>query len=190
MNRENSTSDQELISAYTKGDIKAFESLYERHSGSVLLYLINLLQDQDRAEEILQEIFVGFIRQIRSLSQDVNVRSYLITSGRNRVYNEWRDTGRKNRAFKEYKLFIRVKEMPESLSEFGYEQEELCMRLNRAIESLSEDEREVVLLHTHVDLTFDRIAHITKSPPGTVATRYRRAIGKLREELKNEKGDQ
>ena len=183
MNRENSTSDRDLIAAYTKGDIKAFEELYERHVNSVLLYLVSLLQDRDRAEEILQEIFIGFIRQIRSLPQDVNVRSYLVTSGRNRVYNEWRDKGRHDRAFNEYKLFIRIKEMPESLSEHGLEQEELCMRLNRAMGSLSEEEREVVLLHTQADFTFDKIARITQSPAGTVATRYRRAIGKLKDEL-------
>ena len=183
MNAEKSTIDRELIAAYTAGNVKAFEKLYERHASSVLLYLVSLLQDPERAEEILQEIFMGFIRQIPALPQDVNVRSYLVTSGRNRIYNEWRDKGRQDRAFKEYQIFVRIKEMPESLSGHGLEKEDMCMKLNRAIGSLSEEEREVVLLHTHGDFTFDKIARITQSPAGTVATRYRRAIGKLKAEL-------
>jgi RNA polymerase sigma-70 factor (ECF subfamily) len=45
------------MQAYIKGDIKAFQTLYQRHKGRVLGYLNSRLKTQDEAEDVFQEVF-------------------------------------------------------------------------------------------------------------------------------------
>jgi RNA polymerase sigma-70 factor (ECF subfamily) len=116
----------------------------------------------------------------------VNVRSYLITSGRNRAYNAWRDAKRKESAREKYEVFARLDGIPQPLAEGPEEQERLRGMLNRAIQGLRDEEREVVLLHIHGNLTFRETAETVGAPPNTVATRYRRAIEKIRTQFNKE----
>lgn len=53
--------------------------------------------------------------------------------------------------------------------------------LTKALVSLPDEQREVVVLRIHSGFAFREIAAITETPQGTVATRYRRGIEKLRE---------
>ncbi len=183
MNQEEQRSDSALLESYKSGDSKAFEELYDRHAQPVLTYVLNMLQDRDRAEDVVQEVFVSLIRNLNTLPSDVHLRSYLMTGGRNRVYNQWRDLGRNTSAMKKYAVFEKVRRIPESLAGQDLEAEELCSRLNSALEKLGVDEREIVLLHAYSELTFERVAEVTQTPIGTVATRYRRAMEKLKTEI-------
>lgn len=146
---------------------------------------MSMLRDRGRAEDILQEVFVGLIRNLNTLPSDVHLRSYLMAGGRNRVYNQWRDMGRNQSAMKKYAVFEKIRRVPESLAsaEKNMEAEELCRQLNSAMDKLGHEEREVVLLHAHSQLTFECVAEVTETPVGTVATRYRRAMEKLKTEL-------
>jgi len=63
------------------------------------------------------------------------------------------------------------------------ERSECLERLNEGLNQLSEAEREVVLLHTHAYLGFREISELLNTPQGTIASRYRTAIGRLREWL-------
>lgn len=61
--------------------------------------------------------------------------------------------------------------------------EDKLRRLNEALASPPEAEREVVLPHTQADLGFREIAEMLGIPKGTAASRYRTALGRLREWL-------
>jgi RNA polymerase sigma-70 factor (ECF subfamily) len=55
--------------------------------------------------------------------------------------------------------------------------------LREALEDLAQEDRETVILKTYADLTFDQMAQVLGEPLSTVASRYRRALEKLREKL-------
>ena len=63
------------------------------------------------------------------------------------------------------------------------EAREAAAALAAALDRLSVDEREVVELKSYGGLTLAEIARITAAPPGTVATRWRTAVAKLKEIL-------
>jgi RNA polymerase sigma-70 factor (ECF subfamily) len=179
---EHDKSDGELMSAYRAGEVSAFDALYERHAGPVLGYLVGLLGDRGRAEDILQDVLVGFVRRISTSEREMDVRGYLLASCRNRAYNAWRDAARGASARERYELFARAPRAPESAA--GYlEDDEMRVMLDRAMGSLNVDERETIWLHLRENLTMKAIAELTGAPPGTVASRYRRALEKLRTEL-------
>ena len=57
------------------------------------------------------------------------------------------------------------------------------MNLRRAMASLSDDQRQVTILHIWGELTFSQIADMLGVSPNTVASRYRYALGKLRDAM-------
>lgn len=57
--------------------------------------------------------------------------------------------------------------------------------LRQAIDELESDDREIVVMKAFGQLTFEAIAGVTDRPVGTVATRYRRALEKLHQRLKD-----
>lgn len=182
-NRSNSKTDYELIEAFRKGDTAAFKELYSRHAAPVLAYLVSLVQDRHLAEDILQDLFIGFIRNIDTFSGNMNMRAYLTASARNRTYNEWRNITRENDALKRYAIFEKINRTPESPIPFFLESDDLCGYLNDSLQKLRIEEREVIMLHIHSGLTLEKTAEVLDVPVGTAASRYRRAIKKLRTEM-------
>ncbi len=67
--------------------------------------------------------------------------------------------------------------------EFLTDGDDLLAHVSTALENLDPVAREVVELHIHAALTFQEIAALLEQPLPTVASRYRRAIEKLRETL-------
>lgn len=60
--------------------------------------------------------------------------------------------------------------------------------LRQALDDLPQEDREAVILKTYADLTFDQMAEVLDEPLSTVASRYRRALAKLREKLEADHG--
>ena len=175
--------DQHLLTAYQAGDLDAFETLYARHAKALLAYALGMLGNRDDAEEILQHIFVAFAARCPKLPPNTNVRAYLFTCARNSIVNVHRNRSRADKFAREYEVLARLRSNPQQYVDAGLEAEETRRKLNAALARLSEEQREVVLLHTQGGLTFSEMAFALKLPGGTVATRYRSAIRKLREFL-------
>jgi len=174
--------DHELLAAFRDGEADAFEALYHRHVSAVLTYVCAMLRDRDAAEDVVQQVFIGLARNAATLREGTNVRAYLFTSARNSVLNVRRQAASAPKIVAETFPAGAVAAPPgEKL-----ESEELRQRLNRALETLPEAEREVVLLHTRGELGFREIAELTGTPQGTVATRYRTALAKMREHLSHD----
>ena len=178
--------DQHLLTAYQAGDLNAFETLYARHAKALLAYAIGMLGDRNDAEEVLQQVFIAFVARCPKLPANTNVKAYLFASARNRVVNVHRGRSRADNFAREYEVFARLRDNPEPHVGAALEAEDARRSLNGALARLPDEQREVVLLHTQGGLTFSEIASALDLPGGTVATRYRAAISKLREFLNHE----
>jgi RNA polymerase sigma-70 factor (ECF subfamily) len=177
-------SDQELLSAFASGDVDAFSQLYDRHASVLLTLLLNILGDLQEAEDELQETFVAFAEQVRTTPVE-NSRAFLVTVARNRAINRLRGNQRRQNFDRHYELLAQWRDDDSSLAlpSDPQERSECLERLNKGLNQLTEAEREVVLLHTHAHLGFREISELLNTPQGTVASRYRTAIGRLREWL-------
>ncbi|HYG76079.1 MAG TPA: sigma-70 family RNA polymerase sigma factor [Planctomycetota bacterium] len=176
--------DQELLTSFRAGEIGAFERLYERHARPVLTILTHILGDRDEAEDELQETFVSFAQSAPQLGLETNIRAYLVAAARNRALNRRRGRNRRHDFARRYEVVLQYRDIAahEGVSSQA-EADERLRRLNDGLNQLTENEREVVLLHTQAELTFKEIAELLKTPQGTVATRYRSALSRLRELL-------
>ncbi|HYW80296.1 MAG TPA: sigma-70 family RNA polymerase sigma factor, partial [Thermoguttaceae bacterium] len=165
-----------------RGEQAAFAELYDACADRIFHYLMVRLRSHDDAADVLQETFVRLVRTRKRLAKVDNPIAYAFTVARNEAA---RLAGRQSRETAGRSelvgsgLFVQMvgDDAP------GHETADLAAA---ALVRLDPDHREVLQLKTYAGLTFREIAEVTGLPQGTVATRYRTAIEKLRAWLAKE----
>ncbi|HEV3138303.1 MAG TPA: sigma-70 family RNA polymerase sigma factor [Pirellulales bacterium] len=164
-----------------RGDQAAFAELYDLCANRLHYYLVVRLGSREDADDTVQETFVRLARTRQRLSGVENLIAYVFTIARNEAA---RLMARKSRDARER---TRVETSSQAFrAADDLESREASDTLVAALARLSLDQREIVELKTSAGLTLREIALVMGLPPGTVATRYRTAIGRLREWLSRE----
>ena len=76
--------DNELIERYLSGDEKAFEKLYNRYKASVFSFILSMINDKEKANDIFQEVFITVIDNIKRY-QKKNFKAWIFLIARNKV---------------------------------------------------------------------------------------------------------
>lgn len=71
-------------------DIESYEALFKEHYAGLRLFATRILQDQDAAEDVVQEVFLNLWRKRKSLMIKTSVQSYLFSAVRNGCHNNIR----------------------------------------------------------------------------------------------------
>jgi RNA polymerase sigma-70 factor (ECF subfamily) len=154
------------------------QELYQRHGPALLAYATGLLGSRASAEDALHQVFLSLLSKSE---QPVEARPYLFKAVRNRALNSRRSRERmvplQDVSLQEHDQQWLMK--PQGMMEAGIEVE-------RALRDLPAEQREVVLMRVWGEMTLDEIAIVLDVPANTVASRYRYALGKLREILRVE----
>lgn len=161
------------------GEQQAFAELYDALADRLYQYLLLRMRSREGAADVLQETFVRLARQRRRLAAVENLPAYVFTIARNEAARYAARAGR------EVGL---AETLPLGDPGGGEElqQRETAEWVAAAVAQLSPEQREVVELKTYGGLTLAEIAVVTGLPAGTVATRYRTALGHLRNLLRRE----
>jgi len=154
-----------------RAGIAAIETLYRQHSPALVLYGLTLAGERSGAQDAVHQVFLKLIER-GGLGPVDDVKAYLFASVRHAILN---DAHRRER---------QVPLEPESAwfdpPDRDYAAE---MNLRRALRSLSDDQRQVTVLHIWGELTFAQIADVLDLSPNTAASRYRYALAKLRDAM-------
>src|SRR3954467_3952119 len=75
--------DEELLAAYQQGDAEAFEALLRRHRAPLFTFLVRMLGDRERAEDLAQEAFLRVIKGAQEWEQRARFQTWLFTIARN-----------------------------------------------------------------------------------------------------------
>ncbi|KAF1051816.1 MAG: ECF RNA polymerase sigma factor SigW [Stenotrophomonas maltophilia] len=173
--------DTALLRRYRQGDSGAFATLYERHRLGLYRFLLGLCGDVGQAEEVFQDTWMSLIRS-DSQPASASFKTWLYQIGRNRLIDHWRRSGRHEQARESFDEQLHGDALPgEALDPLG----ELSLsrereRLEQALRSLPDEQREVFLLRAHGELELQEIAELTHTPAETVKSRLRYALQKLR----------
>jgi len=167
----------ELGERLARGEAAAFAELYDLCADRLHHYLVSQLGSRDDADEILQETFLRLARGREKLAGVENIAGYAFMVARNEALR--RIVSRSN----EHQRRAEAAELFVEATHDDRDAREAAEELTLALARLRAEQREVVELKTYGGLTLAEIAHVTGTPPGTVATRYRTAIGQLREWL-------
>lgn len=175
--------DKLLIWKFKRGSREALRRIYDKHHGHLLKLAVILTSNVDTAEDIVQEVFVNFVRSANRFSLTGSLKSYLITSTLNCVRNKQRDNNRHR--LQNLNEADQISSMTRQPDQWAVLSEHL-ERLSRAMMSLPYDQREVIILRIEENMTFRQIAIFQKTSISTVNGRYRYGIEKLRSLLNSE----
>lgn len=175
-------SDAELVRAIARGDEQAFASLYHRYNSTLFGFLIRILDSPPEAEDVLQEVFVHVWRRAADYEETRGrVFTWLATIARSRAVDRIRATGTRDR-LEDKASHERPKDVADAADDaIMTEQREIILE---ALDSIPEGQRRALLLAYFDGLSQSEIAELTGTPLGTVKTRTREGLRKLRDLLR------
>ena len=174
--------DQDLLRLVVNRRREALEALYDRYSGAVYSLAVHMLRDAGAAEEVTQDTFFNVWRRASSYSPERGkVTSWLFSIGHHRVIDEVRRRRRREQTlvFQEVDLHNQPDDGSNDPSRYAAVQMQR-REVKHALTVLRPEQRQIVELAYYGGLTHSEIASRLDQPLGTVKTRMRLAIKKLR----------
>jgi RNA polymerase sigma factor (sigma-70 family) len=89
-----SPTDHELVRGVRRGEDSAFEELFCRYRGRLRSYVSGILGDSDRAEDVVQEVFISALRRLRATERPIAFRPWIYQIAKNACIDELRRTRR------------------------------------------------------------------------------------------------
>lgn len=165
-------SDLELVAAVNGGDAAAFEVLYLRYRDWVLGLAYRFTGDSDTALDVLQETFLYFLKKFPGFRLTANLKTFLYPAVRNLSIAARRKAARFQAGEGD---LAQIEELAAPDAAYGPTAD-----LAAVLASLSDDQREALLLRFVDGLTLAEIAEAAEIPLGTVKSRLHNALLALR----------
>jgi len=169
-------SDAVLMKAYARGDMVAFECLYERHRGPLYRYILRQVGDAATANDLYQGSWEKIIKARKSYSPSAPFQAWMYRIARNHVVDHFRQS----RSFTELPAAL---ESTNPGPDAALLNEQKTARLTAAIRQLPGEQREVLLLKLEAGLDLNTIAEITGVNLETAKSRLRYAVSRLKKEV-------
>lgn len=175
-------SDERLVMMITGGQSEALEIIYDRYAGLSYSLALRILGDRGAAEEVVQDTFVTLWRKSGTYKPESGrVHSWLLRIVRNRAIDELRRQKSPVRNNQTYRPSYETLADPSEADAIGAT--EIRSVVGDALNGLPTDQREVVEMAYMEGLSQREISEYTGVPLGTVKTRTRLALKKLRDTL-------
>ena len=170
--------DGDLIQRARQGDVDAFNLLVSRWEKRVYNYLVRLVGNREDALDVCQDVFLKAYQNLRKLDDPARFAAWVFRIAHNEAHSLFR------------------KRRPESAEEFeqstgmavavggrGILPLELSLAVASALDRLSAEQREAVVLKVYQGFKFDEMAEILGCPVSTVKSRLYAALGILKADL-------
>jgi RNA polymerase sigma-70 factor (ECF subfamily) len=181
-------SDKVLLNNYLSGDSAAISQLIERHSRRIRDYIRMMVKDADVADDVLQETLIKVVRVIDEGRYVDNGKflSWVLRIAHNQVIDYFRSQ-KSQRTVSEsdagYNVLGTLR-FAERNVEDRMISEQIEADVRRMIDSLPEEQREVVMMRYYAGMSFQEIADQTEVSINTALGRMRYALINLRKMIK------
>jgi RNA polymerase sigma-70 factor (ECF subfamily) len=171
-------SDVKLVIAISRYDQAALAQVYERHGPAVFGLALRMLRDRTLAEDVVQTVFMKFWDQPDRFDPDRGaLRSFLLANAHGRTVDLLR--AESSRRQREEKAEARNPE-----PDYDLEREVVDLtnaeRVREALDGLMENERRAIELAYFSGRTYQEVALVLDEPEGTVKSRIRSGLKKMR----------
>ncbi|HSI89403.1 MAG TPA: RNA polymerase sigma factor [Pyrinomonadaceae bacterium] len=175
-------SDFDLAQAASKGDMVAFEEIYQRHHRRVYSICLRMLQNAHEAEDLTQDVFIQLYRKIGSFRGDSAFTTWLHRMTVNQVLMHFRKRNVK------YEKVTEEGETPDQIVKGTSDPERMRVvdkiALEHAIDQLPNGYKNVFVLHDVEGFEHEEVARILGCSVGTSKSQLHKARLKLRKLLK------
>lgn len=188
-----STIDPKLLARVAKGDQQAFSQLYDQSSTLLYTMALRILGHRDEAAELLQEVYLEVWRKVAryDVGRGTPV-AWLITLTRSRAIDRLRSRGVRAQVGESFDSPSAAQVADKSPGPFESQaDQEVRQLITTALGSLPPAQQQAIELAYYEGLTHMEIAARLNQPLGTVKTRIKLGLSKLRESLRDcwEPGD-
>ncbi|RKE81533.1 RNA polymerase sigma-70 factor (ECF subfamily) [Chryseobacterium sp. AG363] len=175
-------SEEELIVLLREKNENGFHYLYDHYSGALYGIILRIVQSKEYTEEVIQDVFVKIWNSIHQYdSSKGRFYTWMINIARNTAIDYLKSKGFQNEL------------KNQSLPDFVYNTAELSttnnssdyIGFNNVLEGLEADKQELINLAYYQGYTQHEISEKLKIPLGTVKTKMRNALMKLKDLLKD-----
>ena len=177
------TPDIELITVMRAGQIEALQFLYRRYSRLVYTLAQRIVFNSEEAEEITQDVFLKLWHQDAYQPARGSLSRYLVVMTRSRAIDRLRSQTSHRHRLQKWQLSAQAASVPTPLDWASLE--ERTEHLKAALKTLSTHERHILEIAYYEGLSQSEIAQRLEIPLGTVKSRSRQALRKLRQTLKD-----
>ena len=170
--------DVQLLQAVARGDEAALARLYDQYRVILFGLLVRILGSREEAEDVLQDVFIQVWRRAKDYDAERGKPfTWLVTLTRSRGIDRLRLMGARQRLSE-----ASAKEPNEEIADALHDTIQAGQReiVQRALATLPEEQKEALLLAYYDGLTQSEIASQLGTPLGTVKTRMRSGMAKLR----------
>jgi RNA polymerase sigma-70 factor (ECF subfamily) len=179
--KQDDTQDVELLQAIAAGDEQALGRLYDRYSRILFGLLMRILNNRAEAEDVLQETLLQVWRRAADFDPARGKPfTWLVTLTRSRAIDRLRQRAARDRLAETASTLVPDEASDAVTDTLHAEQREI---VTRALAQLPEEQRQALYLGYYEGLTQSEIAVKLATPLGTVKTRMRSGMMKLRELL-------
>jgi RNA polymerase sigma factor (sigma-70 family) len=190
LSQKHAASERELVAAVRQGDDRAFEELFARYRSRITAYVLGMVRDHARAEDVTQEVFLSALRRLRDTERPIAFKPWIYEIARNACIDEFRRTRRTSEvslsgdedAASPERTLVSSQPTPDD----AIENKQRLVALRDAFRGLSENHHRVLVMRELEGLSYAEIAsRLGMSRPMVESTlfRARRRLGEEYEEL-------
>jgi RNA polymerase sigma-70 factor (ECF subfamily) len=169
-------SDEELFNHVKQDDKKAFEELFKRYWAFLLDNAYKPLQSREKAEDIVQEIFISLFIRRHTIELAVSLKAYLCQALKFKVMNEYRSQTVRRKFLKN----LQTKDFFRNESGGNCERKELEMSINQSIKQLPDKCKRVFLLSREEEYSYKDISGALNISVSTVEKHISKALKVLK----------
>lgn len=174
--------DGELMLRYARGDLRAFETLYQRHRGGLYRYLARQTRNPEAANDLFQEVWSKVIASRERYEPRAKFQTFLYRIAHNCFVDHYRRSSARPEvhgdAQEDWQDTLTAPE--NDRPDLRAEQAQTVARYKAALAALPAEQRDVFLMYEESGLSLEEIAAITSVGPETAKSRLRYAVAKLR----------
>jgi RNA polymerase sigma-70 factor, ECF subfamily len=171
--------DEHLAMLVQKGDKEKFGVLMERYEAKLFRYARKFLSGHANIEDVVQDVFIKTYQSIQSFDTSQKFSPWIYRIAHNTFVNQLKRFSKSRLSFFDFDTFI-PHAVYEDTAMTEQEQAEMKKMVDKGLEMLSPDYKEIVILYYLEELSYKEIADVLRIPVGTVGVRIRRAKESLR----------
>ncbi len=170
--------DRELVRAFARGEVAAFEEIMKRHRRMVYFAALRVTGTHHDADEAAQKAFISVYRNLHRFEHASALKTWIFRIAINTAKNQVRDRSRREGD----ELVDRHADASAGAPE-RIEAEQQRQRVRRAVETLPPRQREVVELRIEHELPFAEVAEVLGCSVNTAKVNFHHAVKALRRKL-------
>ncbi|HEY4334908.1 MAG TPA: RNA polymerase sigma factor [Puia sp.] len=161
------------------GDLDKMGLLFQRYHRPLYGFLFHMTRDREASEDLMQNVFYRMLRSRHTFTGEGEFRTWMYHLARNVLKDHWKQARRRGN---HHEIAEYEERIPSGWTADEQIERKLELKaLEKALDLLSPESREVLVLSRYQELKYAEIAHVLEISEGAVKVRVHRAMSQLKE---------